>query len=258
MTITFVGAGNLASHLAPALAAAGHDIVCVFSHTMKSANALAERIGQGSRATNVLDEISEADAYFISVKDDALADVVAAWPKHCKRGVVVHTAGTMAMDVISSTSDHTGVLYPMQTFSKEKTLNFKEIHCFIEGNCQESENVVKLLADSVSDHVTKLSSKDRKYLHIAAVFACNFTNHMYALAFEILEQRGIEPNCLISLIDETARKTHHLHPHNGQTGPARRGDEKVMQEHLNVLKDNGELHEIYKMMSKSILNRFPR
>lgn len=256
MTITFVGAGNLASHLAPALADAGHQIVCVFSRTMASAERLSQRVGQGSAVTNDLACLKPADLYVISVTDTALADIVSTWPAHCCNGIVIHTSGSVPMSALQPTGSKYGALYPMQTFSKNKDLSFRDIPCFVEGNDEATFSRIKDVAASISNNVKALDSEGRRHLHMAAIFACNFTNHMVALAYEMLEQQHVEPECLLPLIDETCEKLHHLHPHDGQTGPARRCDEGIIKQHLETLKDNPELHNIYKIMSESISRRF--
>lgn len=256
MNISFIGAGNLATHLAPALAHAGHNIVSVYSRTIDSATELARKIGDESIATDNLERVATADVYIISIKDDAVESIVSRWPAACRNGVVAHTAGTLPMDLVASTSDHYGVLYPMQTFSKNKAVEFKNIPCFIEGNDETSRRVLHALAASVSGTVVELSSEERKNLHVAAVFACNFVNHMIALGYEILERNGIPSSTLLPLIDETIAKLHTMHPHTGQTGPARRGDEKVINAHLSELAHDEELQEIYRIVTESIMKRF--
>lgn len=256
MRITYIGAGNVATHLAPALAAAGHEVACVFSRTLESAELLASRVGPTCRPTNVLDDILPADVYIISVRDDVLPDVASRWPQHCRGGVVVHTAGTLPMSLLEGVSEHYGVLYPMQTFSKNKHLNFQEIPCFIEGNDRTSVKAIKGLAESVSQKVTELSSADRRFLHLGAVFACNFANHMFALGYEILEQHGIDPSSLRPLIEETASKLRALPPHEGQTGPARRNDKAVIAAQMEALAETPELQNLYESVTKSIVGRF--
>lgn len=258
-TVTFVGAGNVASHLAMALAEAGYTIAGIYSRTMTSAQTLCERlsrVGQCPVATDTLDRLATADVYIISVVDDALPAVVDAWPTHCRQGVVLHTAGSVAMDVVRDTSDHYGVLYPMQTFSKDKTLDFSSVTCFIEGNDDVATRTATSLGSAIFGRCEVLSSEGRQQLHMAAVFACNFSNHMYALAYELLESHHIDPRCLLPLITETAGKVTTLHPHDGQTGPARRGDRDVVARHTAALNDNPELQQIYNILSESILRRF--
>lgn len=256
MNISIIGAGNLATHLAPALAAAGHTIVGVYSRTMESASVLARNLGNEQLATDELELLSTADVYIISVKDDAVESIVERWPEKFRNGIVVHTAGTLPMDLISRASAHFGVLYPMQTFSKNKAVDFSKIPIFIEGNDKTTKDVLTTMASSVSETVIELSSKDRKFLHIAAVFSCNFVNHMIALGYEILEQKGIPPTVLLPLIGETVSKLDSMHPHEAQTGPARRGDRQVIEAHLHELADDKELQELYRKVSESIMTRF--
>lgn len=256
MTISFVGAGNLATHLAQALMHAGHRIISVYSRTIESANELAQKLGEECVATNDLECLTTADVYIISIKDDAVESIVERWPSHCRNGIVAHTAGTLPMSMISATSSHVGVLYPMQTFTKNKAVCFSEIPCFVEGNDEVSKTTLHDLASSISKTVVELSSEDRKNLHVAAVFACNFVNHMVALGYEVLERHGIPPTTLLPLIDETVSKLHKMHPHEGQTGPARRGDLKVIEAHLAELEGDEELHALYKQISASIMARY--
>lgn len=262
MKLSIVGAGNVATHLVPNLLRAGHDIVCIYSRTMDSAVALGEVVAEARGAGSLplltcdLQRLMPADAYIIAVKDDAIASIVNHWPQQCRGGVVVHTAGTIPMSVLFPLAGHIGVLYPMQTFSKHKTLDLSKISVFIESNDKVSEKVVKTLAESLSDKVTTLSSADRRHLHLAAVFACNFSNHLVALAYRILERHHISPQCLLPLLDETVEKMHHLHPLDGQTGPARRHDHEVMTAHLETLSSDPELQHIYRMLSDSIERQY--
>lgn len=256
MRISYIGAGNVATHLAPALAAAGHEVLCVFSRTLESAELLANRVGKNCRPVNDLCEILPSDLYIISVRDDVLRDVISRWPQHCREGVVAHTAGTLPMSLLEGVCDHFGVFYPMQTFSKHKALNVQEIPFFIEGNDRTSLEVIKVAAESVSQKVTELSSSDRRFLHLGAVFACNFANHMFALGYEILEQHGIDPSCLRPLIEETSAKLRTLPPHEGQTGPARRNDKGVIAAQTEALADTPELQNLYAAITQSIVSRF--
>lgn len=258
-TITLIGAGNVATHLAQALTAAGYTINCIFSRTLSSAEILQASIakaGKNVQITNDLSRIAAADIYIISVKDNALPQIVEAWSEKCKGGVVLHTAGTLPIDVIAQTSQHYGVLYPMQTFSKDKPVDFSRITCFIEGNDSTAEAAAAALAHNIFGAYQKLSSDDRRFLHLAAVFACNFTNHMYALAYEILEQHGIAPSCLLPLIAETASKVSSIAPHSAQTGPAQRGDSLVIGKQHEALSSDKELQNIYDVLTESIKQRF--
>ena len=145
-----------------------------------------------------------------------------------------------------------GVIYPMQTFSKERPVDFSQIPVFIEANTPAALSVARSLAQSVSTRVTELSSDQRRYLHLSAVFACNFANHCYALAAQILEQHGLSFDVMLPLIDETAAKVHTMHPADAQTGPAVRFDENVINAHLQLLDVQPRLQEVYSLLSCSI------
>lgn len=246
-----VGAGNLATNLGQALLKAGHDVVQVYSRTEKSASELATLAG-GAPTTTLSTLTNDADVYIIAVKDSAIADVV---PTLCKgRGgkVFLHTAGSVPMNVFEGMAEHYGVLYPMQTFSKARAVDFSDIPCFVEANDEHSFTVINDLANSISGRVAPLSSDQRRHLHLAAVFACNFTNHCYDVAAQILRKINIPFDVLLPLIDETARKVHELEPTKAQTGPAVRYDQNVIRTQAELLKDNPLYRQIYETMSISI------
>lgn len=251
MDIVFVGAGRLATNLASALKQNGHRIVAVWSRTIDSAQALIAMVG--GEATNNLDSLPRrADAFVVAIKDAALAEVIPQLCKGREDQVFLHTAGSMPLSVFAGQTQHGGVLYPMQTFSKERLVDFSCVPIFIEGADDEALRVARQLAESVSHEVRELSSADRKHLHLAAVFACNFANHCYALSAQILERHGLPFEVMLPLIDETARKVHTMHPLDAQTGPAIRYDQNVIEAQKALLSDEASSQEIYDIMSKSI------
>ena len=251
MKIILIGAGNLATHLGKAIFAAGHDVVQVFSRTMQSATALASEVG-AQPVTDISDVRADADMYVVSVKDSALAELIPALCKGKETKVFLHTAGSIPMDVFQGMALHYGVLYPMQTFSKQREVDFSQIPCFIEANDEHALQQIGDVAHQVSSRVYHLASEDRKYLHLSAVFACNFVNHCYALSQEILEEHGIPFDVMLPLIDETAAKVHELDPKDAQTGPAVRYDENVLRAQGALLKSNPQIKDIYDRMSMSI------
>lgn len=253
MRIVMIGAGRLAWHLAPALKEAGHDVLQVWSRTNESASSLATRLG-AEAVTSIEDVSRDGDVYVCAVKDSVLAALLPTLCKGREDAVFLHTAGSVPLSVFEGYATHYGVLYPMQTFSKERELVFREIPCFIEAVDSESEAVVSSLAHSICRNVTWLSSADRRHLHLSAVFACNFVNHCYDLASELLEPHGISFETLLPLIDETARKVHEVRPREAQTGPALRYDEEVIRAQSSML--HGRMKEVYEVMSKSIHERF--
>ena len=251
MKIVLVGAGNLATCLGRALMTAQHEILQVYSRTIVSAEALADIVN--GQAVNDLSLLTDAaDLYILSLKDNVLEEII---PQVCQgRGarVFIHTAGSMPLDCFKGFAEHYGVFYPMQTFSKSRAVDFHEIPVFLESNDEETRNIMASFARSLSDRVYYLETEKRKYLHLSAVWACNFVNHCYMMASDILQNHDIPFSVMLPLIDETARKVHELAPRDAQTGPAVRYDENVMSNHLAMLVDSPALQEIYKLMSKSI------
>lgn len=251
MRIVLIGAGRLATNLGQTLLGAGHEIVCVNSRTMASAKALADKIG-GCAVDRTEDIPMEADAYIIAVKDSVLADVIPAVTRGRENQVFMHTAGSMPMSMFQGMARHYGVFYPMQSFSKERPVDFAVIPTFIEANDEKAMQTIRHLAESITERIYELSSDDRQYLHLAAVFACNFVNHCYALSAEILEKHGLPFDVMLPLIDETARKVHEMHPLDAQTGPAVRYDENVIRHQMQLLREFPFMKDIYDRLSMNI------
>ena len=250
MKIVLIGAGNLATHLGKALHAAGHDMVQVFSRTMQSAETLASLL-DAEPLTDMAQVRDDADVYIFSVKDSALEQLISQLCGGEKK-VFLHTAGSMPMSVFREKALHYGVLYPMQTFSKQREVDFSIIPCFIEANDEFALKQIEGLAGQISHRVYQLSSEDRKYLHLSAVFACNFANHCYAASQELLQQHGIPFDVMLPLIDETAAKVHGMTPKEAQPGPAVRYDENVIGKQIRLLENQPYFQKIYDCMSKSI------
>ena len=251
MRIVLIGAGNLATNLAKALIKAKHEIVQVFSRTEESAEALAQIAGCES-TTDIYNIRCDADIYIFSVKDSVLERLANCVADSVHGKLFVHTAGSMPMDILPV--ERRGVLYPMQTFSKSREVDFAEIPTFVEAEQKNDLVVLKSLAESISGNVRVLPSEDRKSLHVAAVFACNFVNHCYRLSEKVLAKYDLPFSVMLPLVDETARKVHEISPKDAQTGPAVRWDENVMLEHKQMLKDDDMMREIYELLSKSIHN----
>lgn len=250
MKIVLIGAGNLATHLGKALHAAGHDMIQVFSRTMQSAETLASLL-DAEPLTDMAQVRDDADVYIFSVKDSALEQLIS---RLCgdEEKVFLHTAGSMPMSVFQGKALHYGVLYPMQTFSKQREVDFSIIPCFVEANDEFAMKQIEGLAGQISSRVYRLSSEDRRYLHLSAVFACNFANHCYAVSQELLQQHGIPFDVMLPLIDETAAKVHGMTPKEAQTGPAVRYDENVIGKQIQLLENQPYFQKIYDCMSKSI------
>ena len=203
-----IGSGNVATHLSLAMASLeGIEICQVYSPTEAHAKILAERLNCDF-VTNPTQIRKDADVYLFALKDQALETVIRAVPAN--NGLWLHTSGSMPMQVFAGYTERYGVLYPLQTFSKSREISFQGIPLFIECHREEDKNCLEDLARRLSGKVCELSSEKRRSLHLAAVFACNFTNHIYALAEEILAKEGLSRDYLFPLIDETAAKVHEL------------------------------------------------
>ena len=247
MKIVIIGSGNLATQLSLALKEAGKDIIQVYSRTEEHARALAEKIGCGF-TTSIDDVNRKADLYIVSIKDDAIRAMAA---KLGGVGMIIHTAGSIPMNVFHGHADHYGVLYPMQTFSKNRKVDFREIPCFIEASDAETLAVIRQLAERISDHVVDCDSERRKKMHLAAVLACNLTNHCYRLAERVVEAEQIDFHLFQPLIMETARKVAEMSPRDAQTGPMVRNDQEVMSMQLQMLPDR-RTRDLYQLMAESI------
>lgn len=251
--VVILGAGRVATHLVPALVKGGYTVGQVWSRTELSARELAEPLG--IPYTNSIDAvIPDADIYIVCVADSVLSEIAARIVGHArKEALFIHTAGSVDISVWKDHGAvHYGILYPLQTFSKERAVDMHDVSLFIEASDEEAMGRVDGVARNLSDKVFVADSKRRARLHVAAVFACNFTNAMYDAAHRLLAEDGIPFKVLLPLIDETAAKVHMLTPHEAQTGPAVRGDSVVMQGHLESLAYNEDLHEIYSLISNYI------
>ncbi len=162
------------------------------------------------------------------------------------------TQGSMSIDCFKDSVQRYGVFYPMQTFSKTKNVSFENIPIFIEGNSEAVEEDIRTLAESITKRVISLSSEKRKYLHLAAVWACNFTNHCYSIASDILSEQGIPFDVMLPLIDETTNKIHTMSPLQAQTGPAVRWDQNVIDKQMALMESHPSLQAIYERLSNDI------
>lgn len=247
--IVLLGAGNVATHLGEALnQLEGIEIVQLYSRTQAAAESLAHKL-QTSWCTSLTEIDPTAHLYLFALTDSALANVVEQLPSNT--GMWVHTAGSLPMELFHDKAQRYGVLYPLQTFSKAKAVDFASTPFFVEGSSPKELAQLQTLALRLSRTVTPASSHQRKHLHLAAVFACNFTNHLYAQAAAILEEQGLSFAHLLPLIEESVAKIHLLPPLQAQTGPAIRYDLNVMQSHLQLLSSSIQ-QEIYRLLSQSI------
>ncbi len=247
--IVFIGAGNLATHLALALKSANYHICQVYSRTQISSKTLAKQVG--AEACCSFDEVRrDADIYIFALSDKALPDALKAL--QLKNKFLVHTAGSLPMSVFENYTSKFGVFYPLQTFSKAREVDFLKIPLCIEACSQDLESELMLMGGKISKSVQLISSKQRKQLHMAAVFTCNFTNHMYHIGQELLQEEGMDFELLKPLIMETAEKVQEIPARAAQTGPAVRFDEDVIKAHEESLNMHPDFQKLYRFVSESI------
>lgn len=233
MRIAIIGKGRVATHLSGALAKAGHNVVMC----------------GGRKRTEAVPE--DVELLILSVKDDAISQVAQEFAH--SQTLVVHTSGSVSMDAIPA--QRRGVFYPMQTFSLDRPVEFSSVPLFLETSEDRDMELLKHLASTISSSYMPMNGEQRKVMHLAAVLCCNFVNHLFELSHDVLAEQGIPFSTLLPLIDETIAKIHHLPPHEAQTGPALRGDCKVMQGHMELLR--APMHkEIYRLLSHSIGMKF--
>ena len=250
MRITIIGSGNVATHLAAAFKNAGHAIVQVYSRDMHNASLLAYHV-KAEPIDNLEQINSETDLFVIAVKDDAIEPIAADLVQYNK--LIVHTSGATSLQTLQKHTQNAGVFYPLQTFSKTRELNFNAVPLCIEGTDDKITSTLNELAYTVSQNVYRVNSEQRKTLHLAAVFACNFPNYLYHVSQQLLAEKQLPFDLLRPLILETAEKIQELLPANVQTGPAVRNDEKTMTSHLDQLGENPDLQDIYKLLSQGII-----
>lgn len=248
--IVIIGAGNMATQLAIALDNARCKIIQIYNRTLAAAIELQRQLQQEVAVTNDISAISnDATLYLFSVSDNALPLLVEKI--HGNNALWVHTAGSMEADVFKDKTPHYGVLYPMQTVHKTRKTDWHGVPIFIEASDEEAIRRIKAIATRISEHVIRCDSTQRKAVHLAAVFACNFSNHMYAIAARLLEAQGLSFDVMKLLIRETEMKAEQMAPLDAQTGPAIRHDQNVMEKHLALLKGMPE-EELYRLVSLDI------
>jgi len=250
--ISLIGAGNLATRLGIALKAAGHDFVQVYSRTEEAAQCLATLLG-AEAVTRPESLHPDATLYICALKDDVLGEVL-------KRvdvgdGILVHTAGSLSVDVLKPFAAKTGVFYPLQTFHKEREVDFGTIPVFIESSDKVVLFLLKQLVADLGTIAYEINSEERLKLHISAVFACNFVNYLYTISSDLLAEQKLPFEVLKPLILETSAKVQNLAPSHAQTGPAIRFDRKVMDKHLALLDKHAAWKNLYKELSLGIHQR---
>jgi predicted short-subunit dehydrogenase-like oxidoreductase (DUF2520 family) len=244
MQIVLIGSGNVAFHLAKAFTEAQIPVSQIFGRN----TAELQKISELFSIPFSTETLTDGDLYIISVSDSSIAEVSSLIKN--ENALVAHTSGSVSREALSG-NYRKSVFYPLQTFSKSKNLDYSKIPFFIDAENENDEEILKNLASKISKNVMLANDEKRKYIHLTAVFACNFVNHLYARAKEISDSQGIPFDYFLPLIDETTQKIHELEPKLAQTGPAIRNDEKVLKLHESLLTDEEKL-KIYKTLNESI------
>ena len=249
INIVLLGFGNVGFHLINALNAVSN--VSVIQIYNRNKTQLSSELAHIPFTTE-LSEINNADVYIIAIPDDAIGTFSEMLP--FKNNLVVHTSGSVSIDALSE-NNRKGVFYPLQTFSKNRKVNFKKIPICIEATEASDLKLLKKLGKSLSKKVVEVNSEERSKLHLAAVFVNNFVNHLYAIGHDILKNNNLSFDLLNPLIEETASKIKTLAPSEVQTGPAKRTDEKTIEKHLHLLKDSPN-HLLYQQLTESIIKKY--
>lgn len=243
--VIIIGSGNVAQHLIKAFAKnTATELIQVYSRQKENLIHLLDSV----LITTDFNELLEADLYIIAVSDDAIASVSSKLP--FENRLVVHTSGSVELNTLDK-KNRRGVFYPLQTFSKKKTLEFKNIPICIETEDINDYQLVEKTAKSISNNVFAINSEQRKALHVAAVFVNNFTNHLYQIGQEICQEHSVPFEILKPLILETAEKIKTLSPEEAQTGPAKRNDFSTIEAHKSFLSNENQ-STIYKILTQSI------
>jgi predicted short-subunit dehydrogenase-like oxidoreductase (DUF2520 family) len=228
ISVLLVGKGNVATHL-------------------KNAFNNIDEIKITQISSRDLSRVPQADVTIIAVSDDAIAEV----SSEITNNFVVHTSGSVSLSDLKNNTKK-GIFYMLQTFSKDKKVDFTEVPFCLEAENENDYKLLETLAKSIGKKIYNINSEQRKTLHVAAVFVNNFTNHMYKIGNDICKENNVPFEILQPLIKETASKVAHLSPEKSQTGPAIRNDQKTIKNHLNLLNSNQQ--KIYKILTKSIQN----
>jgi predicted short-subunit dehydrogenase-like oxidoreductase (DUF2520 family) len=255
MNVAILGAGNVATHISKALIKAGFPIKQIWSRDNNNAINLALEIGANS-IINISDLSEKIEVIIIAVADDGILKVAQEIPFSLNQKLILHTSGSTPLAVLHNVSTQIGVLYPLQTFSKNADLDFSSIPLCIEANDDDASELLSKIAHKIPNHVSVIKSDDRLTLHIAAVFACNFTNYFYSIAEDLLNAKNLDFNLIRPLISETAKKAMLNSPSMVQTGPAKRNDEVTINKHLNFLENQSQSKEIYQLISQHLVKKF--
>jgi predicted short-subunit dehydrogenase-like oxidoreductase (DUF2520 family) len=254
--VSFIGSGNVAWHLAPALDNTDFAVREVYSRNPEHAAALVDKLYEADVKTSLDFSDSPSNIFIIAVPDDAIQSIVQEiiLPDNA---ILVHTSGSQPLAALGYAAiPEIGVFYALQTFSKSKKVDFTDIPIFVESENAVTEKLLLTMAKAISKNVHQITSQERKAMHIAAVFASNFTNHMLLIAQQIMKENNLNFEWLKPLVAEMINKSISIGPENAQTGPARRGDFEILDRHMEFLQADEQRAEIYKVISQHIIDRY--
>lgn len=255
-SISFIGAGNLAWHLAPALDNTAYAVREVFSRDNKNSSELVSKLYEAEVKDSLDFSESSSGIFILAVSDDVIEDLIEEIQLP-EDSILIHTSGSRPISVLTNSfTQNTGVLYPLQTFTKGKKNDISAVPFFVEGKNTETENHIYEMARVLSKNVYTLPSDKRAVLHLAAVFASNFTNHMLSIAEDITRSNKLDYDWLKPLIAETLNKSLDIGPERAQTGPAKRHDLEILDKHFDYLNPDKSLQEIYRIISQHILDKY--
>ena len=252
--VDFIGAGNVAYSLAPALENAGVVVCNIFSQNPKNAKKLAQRLYEGQVKEDLDFSESTADVFIISVSDQAIEEVAReiVLPENA---ILVHTSGSVPLSILGyAATPNIGVFYPLQTFTKSQQVDFETVPLLVEGENKFTTQILGQIGTLLSQNVQEVSSAQRRQIHVAAVFACNFTNWMLVQSQELMEKAGLDFKLLQPLIAQTINNSLEIGPQNAQTGPAKRGDLEILDQHVEMLEWNSDMQDVYRLISQQILD----
>ncbi len=248
MRVTIIGTGNTAWYFAQALHASGHYCAGIYGRNRQSAELLAATVN--TKAYDAIENIEESDCCIIAISDSAVAEV--AEKIAFKTTTLLHTAGSLPMELLAQSAVHYGVLWPVYSIVKTNLPGHRNVPMVWEASDEHAANNIIMLAKSMSDNITNLSGTQRLNLHMAAVLGNNFTNHLFAICEQICGAQGIPFDALYPIIQQTVERIKEHSPKDLQTGPAKRGDIPVLKKHMDLLHAKPEWQEVYKALSQSI------
>ena len=251
--IAVIGTGNLAFHICNVLKKEGFNLQLIIGRNKTKVAEIGKKFKVSY--TNQISLIPEnIDLIFVCVKDDAVEEVIKSIKTDVSNRIIIHTSGSLAIDVIKKKTKNAGVFYPVFSFNKNRNVNFKKIPVLIETSKGKAQQTISKMAQIITDNVISVNSEQRKKIHLAAVISNNFVNYLYTVAEDFLKENKLPFNLLVPLITDAALRLQDNQPSKMQTGPALRGDKNILNKHLEMLK-NKEIIKIYTLLSKQIKAR---